>query len=77
MPTPTRSWAIVQAADGPVQVRAVGEELGLQVAVRGKREVSRRPTIFAEVIRGATGTSIPDITRTRRATCTFTTYSTR
>lgn len=43
--------AIVQAADGPVQVRAVGEELGLQVAVRGKREVSRRPTIFAEVIR--------------------------
>ncbi|MGP3732156.1 hypothetical protein ACTWJ9_02850 [Streptomyces sp. GDS52] len=30
--------AIVRAADGPVQVRAVGEELGLQVTVRGKLE---------------------------------------
>ncbi|MET9073006.1 hypothetical protein ABZX95_12670 [Streptomyces sp. NPDC004232] len=28
--------AIVRAADGPVQVRNVGEELGLQVTVRGK-----------------------------------------
>ncbi|WP_443058073.1 hypothetical protein [Streptomyces sp. NBC_00825] len=33
--------AIVQAADGPVQVRAVGEELGLDVAVRGKLEPLR------------------------------------
>ncbi|MER7467691.1 hypothetical protein [Streptomyces sp. NPDC097981] len=33
--------AIVRAADGPVQVRAVAEGLGLRVAVRGKREVSR------------------------------------
>ncbi|MEU8694072.1 hypothetical protein [Streptomyces sp. NPDC048665] len=30
--------AIVRAADGPVQVRNVGEELGLQVTVRGKLE---------------------------------------
>ncbi|MDQ1032931.1 hypothetical protein QF035_010513 [Streptomyces umbrinus] len=30
--------AIARAADGPVQVRAVGEELGLQVKVRGKLE---------------------------------------
>ncbi|MCM8556168.1 hypothetical protein [Streptomyces sp. STCH 565 A] len=33
--------AIVRAADGPVQVRTVGEELGLQVAVRGKLEPLR------------------------------------
>lgn len=33
--------AIVRAADGPVQVRAVGEELGLQVTVRGKLEPLR------------------------------------
>ncbi|MDQ0955711.1 hypothetical protein QFZ24_009634 [Streptomyces phaeochromogenes] len=33
--------AIVRAADGPVQVRAVGEELGLQVTVRGKLEQLR------------------------------------
>ncbi|WP_405607647.1 hypothetical protein [Streptomyces sp. NBC_00076] len=32
--------AIVRA-DGPVQVRAVGEELGLQVTVRGKLEPLR------------------------------------
>ncbi|MFD6323520.1 hypothetical protein ACFWOL_11780 [Streptomyces sp. NPDC058442] len=30
--------AIVRAADGPVRVRAVGEEPGLQVTVRGKPE---------------------------------------
>ncbi|WP_405524448.1 hypothetical protein [Streptomyces canus] len=30
--------ATARAADGPVQVRAVGEELGLEVAVRGKLE---------------------------------------
>ncbi|MFF8196459.1 hypothetical protein ACF05L_37620 [Streptomyces bobili] len=33
--------AIVRAADGPVQVRGVGEELGLEVAVRGKLEPLR------------------------------------
>jgi hypothetical protein len=33
--------AIVRAADGPVQVRTVGEELGLEVAVRGKLEPLR------------------------------------
>ncbi|MER5757402.1 hypothetical protein [Streptomyces sp. NPDC002088] len=33
--------AIVRAADGPVQVKAVGEEMGLQVAVRGKLEPLR------------------------------------
>ncbi|MFJ3310931.1 hypothetical protein ACIPSA_49980 [Streptomyces sp. NPDC086549] len=33
--------AIVRAADGPVQVRAVGEELGLEAAVRGKLEPLR------------------------------------
>ena len=33
--------AIVRAADGAVQVRAVGEELGLQVAGRGKLEPLR------------------------------------
>lgn len=33
--------AIVRAADGPVQVRAVGEELGVEVAVRGKLEPLR------------------------------------
>ncbi|MEW2490444.1 hypothetical protein [Streptomyces sp. NPDC048411] len=33
--------AIVRAAEGPVQVRAVGEELGLQVTVRGKLEPLR------------------------------------
>lgn len=33
--------AIVRAADGPVQVRVVGEELGLRVAVRGKLEPLR------------------------------------
>jgi hypothetical protein len=31
----------VRAADGPVQVRAVGEELGLEVTVRGKLEPLR------------------------------------
>lgn len=36
-----RILAIVRAADGPVQVRGVGEELGLQVAVRGKLEPLR------------------------------------
>ncbi|MFJ5837374.1 hypothetical protein ACIQGO_11480 [Streptomyces shenzhenensis] len=33
--------AIVRAADGPVQVRTVGEELGLEAAVRGKLEPLR------------------------------------
>ncbi|MEV0485410.1 hypothetical protein AB0I69_32965 [Streptomyces sp. NPDC050508] len=33
--------AVVRAADGPVQVRAVGEELGLEVTVRGKLEPLR------------------------------------
>jgi hypothetical protein len=33
--------AIVRTADGPVQVRTVGEELGLEVAVRGKLEPLR------------------------------------
>jgi hypothetical protein len=33
--------AIVRAADGPVQVRAVGEELGLEAGVRGKLEPLR------------------------------------
>ncbi|WGD39437.1 hypothetical protein [Streptomyces cathayae] len=33
--------AIVRAADGPVRVRAVGEELGLQVTVRGRLEPLR------------------------------------
>jgi hypothetical protein len=33
--------AIVRAADGPVQVRGVGEELGPEVAVRGKLEPLR------------------------------------
>lgn len=36
-----RILAIVRAADGPVQVRAVGEELGREVAVRGKLEPLR------------------------------------
>ncbi|MFI1020025.1 hypothetical protein [Streptomyces olivaceus] len=36
-----RILAIVRAADSPVQVRAVGEELGLQVEVRGKLEPLR------------------------------------
>jgi hypothetical protein len=36
-----RILAIVRAAGGPVQVRAVGEELGLQVEVRGKLEPLR------------------------------------
>ncbi|MFE2423803.1 hypothetical protein [Streptomyces hokutonensis] len=33
--------AIVRAADGPVQVRAVGEELGLEVTAHGKLEPLR------------------------------------
>jgi len=33
--------AIVRAADGPVQVRGVGEELGLEVTVRSKLEPLR------------------------------------
>ncbi|MGR3932434.1 hypothetical protein [Streptomyces sp. BRA346] len=33
--------AIVREADGPVQVRAVGERLGLDAAVRGKLEPLR------------------------------------
>ncbi|MFG2311490.1 hypothetical protein ACGFS9_22930 [Streptomyces sp. NPDC048566] len=33
--------AIVRAADGPVQVRAVGEELGLEVGLRGKLQPLR------------------------------------
>ncbi|MFD8135171.1 hypothetical protein [Streptomyces mirabilis] len=33
-----RILAIVREADGPVQVRAVGERLGLDTAVRGKLE---------------------------------------
>ncbi|MFD5141630.1 hypothetical protein ACFWMX_36330 [Streptomyces sp. NPDC058378] len=33
--------SIVRAGDGPVQVRTVGEELGLEVAVRGKLEPLR------------------------------------
>ncbi|MFE4995690.1 hypothetical protein ACFRH4_30990 [Streptomyces mirabilis] len=36
-----RILQLVRAADGPVQVRAVGEELGLEVAVRGKLEPLR------------------------------------
>ncbi|MCX4460921.1 hypothetical protein OG585_48880 (plasmid) [Streptomyces sp. NBC_01340] len=36
-----RILAIARAADGPVQVRDVGEELGLQVTVRGKLEPLR------------------------------------
>ncbi|MFJ7593440.1 hypothetical protein ACIQZO_39935 [Streptomyces sp. NPDC097617] len=36
-----RILAIVRAADGPVQVRAVGEELGLEVGLRGKLEPLR------------------------------------
>ncbi|MCX4537395.1 hypothetical protein OHA79_05530 [Streptomyces sp. NBC_00841] len=33
--------AIVRAADGPVQAKAVGEELGLEVSARGKLEPLR------------------------------------
>ncbi|MFF3931098.1 hypothetical protein [Streptomyces hirsutus] len=33
--------AIVRTADGPVQVRAVGKELGLEVGLRGKLEPLR------------------------------------
>ncbi|MFE2091535.1 hypothetical protein [Streptomyces sp. NPDC059460] len=33
--------AIVRAADGPVQAKGVGEELGLEVAARGKLEPLR------------------------------------
>ncbi|MBZ9645167.1 hypothetical protein K8369_38905, partial [Streptomyces sp. PSKA30] len=33
--------AIVREADGPVQVRAVGERLGLNTSVRGKLEPLR------------------------------------
>lgn len=36
-----RILAIVRAAGGPVRVRVVGEELGLQVEVRGKLEPLR------------------------------------
>ncbi|MFE2061068.1 hypothetical protein ACFXDH_01475 [Streptomyces sp. NPDC059467] len=36
-----RILQIVPSADGPVQVRAVGQELGLEVAVRGKLEPLR------------------------------------
>ncbi|WP_328828925.1 hypothetical protein OHT77_15105 [Streptomyces sp. NBC_00252] len=36
-----RILAIVRAAGGPVQVRAVGEELGPQAEVRGKLEPQR------------------------------------
>jgi hypothetical protein len=36
-----RTLVIVRAAGGPVQVRAVGEELGLEVEVRGKLEPLR------------------------------------
>jgi hypothetical protein len=36
-----RILAIVRAAGGPVQVKAVGEELGLEVGVRGKLEPLR------------------------------------
>ncbi|MFD7378423.1 hypothetical protein ACFY13_52110 [Streptomyces mirabilis] len=36
-----RILAIVREADGPVQVRAVGERLGLDTAVRGKLEPLR------------------------------------
>ncbi|MBU3865338.1 hypothetical protein KN815_15040 [Streptomyces sp. 4503] len=36
-----RILAIVRAAGGPVQVRTVGEELGLEVGVRGKLEPLR------------------------------------
>ncbi|MFC9083346.1 hypothetical protein ACFTY7_41515 [Streptomyces sp. NPDC057062] len=36
-----RVLAIVREADGPVQVRAVGERLGLNVSVRGRLEPLR------------------------------------
>ncbi|MFE4964400.1 hypothetical protein [Streptomyces sp. NPDC056660] len=36
-----RILAIVREADGPVQVRAVGERLGLNASVRGKLEPLR------------------------------------
>ncbi|MFD4578145.1 hypothetical protein ACFWNK_38420 [Streptomyces sp. NPDC058417] len=36
-----RILAIVRAAGGPVQVKAVGEELGIEVGVRGKLEPLR------------------------------------
>ncbi|WP_328688324.1 hypothetical protein OHA74_52125 [Streptomyces phaeochromogenes] len=36
-----KTLAIVREADGPVQVRAVGERLGLNASVRGKLEPLR------------------------------------
>ncbi|WP_329112265.1 hypothetical protein [Streptomyces sp. NBC_01353] len=36
-----KSLAIVRVADGPVQVRGVGEELGLDVTARGRVEPLR------------------------------------
>ncbi|MCX5602820.1 hypothetical protein OOK29_32225 [Streptomyces phaeochromogenes] len=36
-----KTLAIVREADGPVQVRAVGERLGLDASVRGKLEPLR------------------------------------
>ncbi|MGY0067884.1 hypothetical protein ACWZEH_13850 [Streptomyces sp. QTS137] len=46
--------AIVRAADGPVQVRAVGEELGLEVAVRGKLEPLRAKVTKLPIAAGCT-----------------------
>lgn len=49
-----RILPIVRAVGGPVQVRTVGEELGLEVAVRGKLEPLRAK---AGCTNGPTGSS--------------------
>jgi hypothetical protein len=65
---------ILRAADGPVQVRAMGEELGLEVAARGKLEPLRRrlgfvglddsgPDADPAVITGYKGARNPHLTR--------------
>ncbi|MFG2586294.1 hypothetical protein [Streptomyces malaysiensis] len=46
--------AIVRAADGPVQVKAVREELGLQAAVRGKLEPPRAKGPSSPIVAGYT-----------------------
>ncbi|MFJ8795449.1 hypothetical protein [Streptomyces sp. NPDC102462] len=45
-----RILAIVRAADGPVQVRPVGEEPGLQVTARGKLEPLRGDGRFSALL---------------------------
>ncbi|MFC9948852.1 hypothetical protein [Streptomyces cyaneofuscatus] len=81
--------AIVREADGPVQVRAVGERLGMDALARGKfgaaageDDQARRLRLTVQASRRlhrshppTSSTSIPNPARTRPAISNFTMHS--